>query len=314
MKHIINLTPQTTPTALALGVFDGLHLGHRAVLSAAVSAARRCGLSPAVFTFSEHPQQVLHGAPVPALLTPATRDTLLTNLGIEQLFIPPFHAVMQLSPQAFVQTVLHDCCNAKHIFCGFNFRFGKGGAAGAQQLAQYAAQHDIETTIIPAITTPQGMPVSSTQIRTYLQNGQPQQAAQMLGRYFSYQNPVITGNQLGRTIGCPTANQMLSPELIVPRHGVYASLVTLPDGTQRHAVTNIGIRPTIGDSDLATSETWLAAFSGDLYGATITVELVSYLRPEQKFPSLTALRTQIEADKQQALQQLTHLHPPPKKS
>ncbi len=305
MKRITDLKQNgKRAAAVALGCFDGLHLGHRAVIGRAV-ADKAKGLVPSVFTFAENPLQILTGTPVPALLTPAEKSRLLEEMGIEQVFMPSFRKVMDLEASTFVQTVLKTYCKAETVYCGFNFRFGKGGKADAQDLKRLCAECAIAVEVVQAVSVENSETVSSTQIRRYLQQGQPEKAAQMLGRWFSYRFPVIKGNQLGRTLGVPTINQALPAYLVEPRRGVYASLVTLENGAVYYGVTNIGVKPTVGKDCAVASETWIPDFNGDLYGACPKTELVHYIRQERKFDSLPALGAQIQKDKEQAFQWLT---------
>ncbi len=311
MKRITNLqTYSQSPAALALGCFDGVHLGHRAVLECAVADAQK-GLVPTVFTFAQHPMQMLKGEAVPSLLTTGQQKALFTELGIEQMYAPSFSEVRDIEAQAFVQHVLKEICNAKTVYCGFNFHFGKGGTATAQDLRRLSGQYGIAVEILPAVTDANGMPISSSAIRRCLQQGQIETATAMLGWYFGYCNTVIQGNRLGRTLGFPTINQTLPQGLIQPKQGVYASLITLENGRKYHGVTNIGVRPTVEQTGTVLSETRLFAFEGDLYGTAPKVELVHFLRAEQKFNSLPELARQIEKDQKKAAELLLRACPLP---
>ena len=304
MKLITDLKQNCLePASVALGCFDGIHLGHQAVIGCAV-ADKPNGLTPSVFTFQENPLQVLTGNTVPTLLAPDTRNQIFEEIGVEQVFMPSFREVMNLEAEAFVHTVLKQYCKAEKVYCGFNFHFGKGGKAGSEELKQFGEKYGIEVTVVQAVSLQEGVPISSTQIRHYLQNGQTEMAAKMLGRHFCYQFPVIEGNKMGRTMGFPTINQAMPPNFVKPKRGVYASLVTLENGTVYYGVTNIGVKPTVGDDYVVASETWIPYFSGNLYGTSPIIELIHYIREEQKFSNLQVLGEQIHRDKEQAFQLL----------
>lgn len=296
-QHIVG------PTSVALGCFDGLHLGHQEVIDRTV-VDKAEGLVPSVFTFQENPLQVLTGKIVPSLLTPQMRKQLLADMGVEQIFMPAFRDMMHIEAEDFVRTVLKETCKAANVYCGFNYHFGTGGKADAQDLKRFGAKYGIKVTIVKAVASKNAIPVSSTQIRTYLQQGQVELATAMLGRYFAYQFPVVEGNKLGRKLGFPTINQPMPQIFVKPKRGVYASLVTLEQGDTLYGVTNIGVKPTVGDDYIVASETWLPNFSGNLYGTSPKVELVSYIREEQKFANLEALGEQIKKDKQTAFARL----------
>ena len=216
MKLITDLKQNCLePASVALGCFDGIHLGHQAVIGPAV-ADKMNGLTPSVFTFQENPLQVLTGNTVPTLLAPDTRNQIFEEIGVEQVFIPSFREVMNLEAEEFIHTVLKQYCKAEKVYCGFNFHFGKGGKAGSKELRQLGEKYGIEVTVIQAVSLQEGIPISSTQIRHYLQQGQTELAAKMLGRHFCYQFPVIEGNKMGRTMGFPTINQAMPPNFVKP--------------------------------------------------------------------------------------------------
>lgn len=309
MKLITDLKQNCLePASVALGCFDGIHLGHQAVIGPAV-ADKMNGLTPSVFTFQENPLQVLTGNTVPTLLAPETRNQIFEEIGVEQVFIPSFREVMNLEAEEFIHTVLKQYCKAEKVYCGFNFHFGKGGKAGSKELKQLGEKYGIEVTVVQAVSLQEGAPISSTQIRHYLQQGQTELAAKMLGRYFCYQFPVIEGNKMGRTMGFPTINQAMPSNFVKPKRGVYASLVTLENGTVYYGVTNIGVKPTVGDDYAVASETWIPNFSGNLYGTSPKIELIHYIREEQKFSNLQVLGEQIHKDKEQAFQLLEKAFP-----
>jgi riboflavin kinase / FMN adenylyltransferase len=296
-----SLATAKTPTLVALGNFDGIHQGHRQVIQPilppqeAASFASEKAFSTVV-TFSPHPQEYFTGQSR-TLLTPIDEKVQhLENLGVEQLVLVPFdQALASLTPQEFVEQILVQQLQARQISVGQNFRFGKRRAGTTADLQTIAAQHQITVHIAPLYTAA-GDRVSSSAIRHALEEGNPRQAQQLLGRPYALVGKVVTGKQLGRTIGFPTANLQVSPEKFVPRKGVYR--VTVKGAAiEGLGVMNIGDRPTVDQAlPQTTIEVHLLDWSGDLYGQTLTVELESFLRPEQKFGSLDELKAQIQID------------------
>lgn len=391
-------TAALTPTAVALGNFDGFHLGHRQVvqpilnrsirdnsgqISATVSAPQRAlgqpgpnnnenlvfepetrrefdpadslvlahwgknsdvGLSQTrtedneipgwnsdgavrfygtVVTFDPHPQEFFTGQ-AKKLLTPlAEKIELLEAMGVEQLVLLPFdRELAALTAQEFVEEILVEQLQASRISVGMDFRFGRGRTGTAVDLQAIASNYGIDVTLVGLHTCGSGERISSSVIRESLASGDLQRANQLLGRPYSLVGPIVRGQQLGRTIGFPTANIQLPPSKFLPRFGVYAVRVSIEDGdgvfpdesssykwenpkslmlgesldvSLVNGVMNVGCRPTV-DGQQPTVEVHLLDWSGDLYGKTLSVSLVEFLRPEQKFPSLEALKTQIQAD------------------
>lgn len=274
--------------AIALGTFDGLHRGHMCVLE----GTKQFGLTSAALLFSEHPAKALCGKTPPQLLTESKRDTLLKDMGIVPLKIE-FRDIMALSARDFFEEILQKRFRAGAICCGENYTFGKD-RAGTPAVLQALCDEFAIQLFVAQTAQALGAPISSTRIRQYLQNGDIESANHLLGRRFAYAFEVVHGDERGRTLRFPTINQFFSSDFIVPKYGVYASQVFV-NGQYHAAVTNIGVRPTIG-TKTARSETCILGFSGDLYGQSPEVELLSYLRPEQKFDSLDALRTAIQKD------------------
>lgn len=288
---VCNSIPQMAKeTGVALGIFDGLHLGHRAVISA---MATGCGkaLLPAVFTFS--------GLGCEALQTDRRRDRILEDMGVAAVFQPDFAAIRDCGPERFVREVLREKLNARLAVCGENFRFGKGAAASSADFTGLCRKNGIEAIVVPLLEI-NGETVSSTRIRELVRAGDIPAANALLGRSFSFDFEVVTGNRIGRTLGWPTINQPFPEGFVLPRFGVYASAAHVGGGVVP-SVTNIGIKPTVGGGKIL-AETWIRGFEGDLYGERVTVELKAFLRPEQKFPSLDDLHAQIEKDGRMAAQ------------
>lgn len=279
--------------AVALGIFDGIHLGHRAVISRAAGIE---GTRAAVFTF-EQPAWELPKEDAWELLSPAAKIRMLETLGVEELFQADFEAIRGLSPEAFVRDILRDTLHAKVVACGYNYHFGRDGAGDAQRLRALCAEEGIETRLVPAVLV-DGQPVSASRIRRCIEQGEVQQATRLLGHSFTLDFTVVGGQKLGRLLGTPTINQPLPPHFVRPRFGVYASSVEVK-GRVTHGVTNIGVRPTVG-ADGPLAETWIASYSGDLYGQNVPVSLVQFLRPEEKFASVEALQAQILRDAEAA--------------
>lgn len=274
--------------AIALGTFDGLHLGHMRVLE----GTKQFGFLPSALLFSEHPAKALCGKMPPMLVTDAKRDALLQEMGIAPLKTD-FREIMSLSARAFVREILQKHFHAGAVSCGENYTFGKDRAGTPEVLQDLCAEFGIQLFVTPTAEA-LGAPVSSTRIRGYLQNGEIESENALLGRRFSYAFAVVHGDERGRTLNFPTINQFFPSDFVVPKYGVYASQVYI-DGAYHASVTNIGVRPTIG-TKTPRSETCILGFSGDLYGQYTEVELLSYLRPEQKFDSLDALRAAMQKD------------------
>lgn len=282
---------KSTKTAIALGNFDGLHKGHADVINSAVKQSFN-GLVPYVLIFDQHPQQVLTGRTPRQLMTYNQLKDITGKMGCGILHIS-FDEIRNMSPEEFVKNILADKLNAGFISCGFNYRFGKNGVGDTDTLTKLCSLYDIEISISDAVEY-SGTAVSSTRIRKEIENGNIEDANNMLGRYFSYDSEVVSGDQRGRTLGFPTMNQFFPENFIVPKYGVYASKSFI-DGKWYPSVTNIGIRPTIGNSK-PRSETSVIGFSGDLYGKNIPVALLSFLRDEIRFSSLDELSAQIKKD------------------
>jgi len=278
---------QNRQTAVALGFFDGLHLGHRAVTDRAVAEAGQ-ELVPAAFTFSIGADAPVKKKGAAALSTPEEKLELLKQAGIERVENPDFASFQGMTPQEFVGDFLAKQMNAKVLCCGSDFRFGKGAAAGVEDLRRLGEPLGIRVCVVPAVMM-DGQPVSSTRIRAAIAQGNMAEAARLLGRRYSFAAPVVQGKQLGRKLGFPTVNQTLPAGLCLPPAGVYAAWLQTPDGIWRMGVCNIGAQPTVeGTTPLA--ETYILDFEGDLYGQTLRLAPCQKLREIQKFASVEELR------------------------
>ena len=280
----------------AIGNFDGVHLGHRSVIELARQAAPDAPLG--VMTFEPHPRQYFApGAPAFRLVSAEARATRLEKIGVRRLYELNFNAALAgLSPEAFARTVVADGLGLTHVVIGADFCFGKGRAGTAEDLKAFGAQLGFGVTIAPLLEASDNT-ISSTAIRQALSDGRPRDAAEMLGHWHRIEGPVITGEQRGRELGYPTANMSIDG-LHPPAFGVYAVLVDVLDGPHAgsyHGAASLGIRPMFGENK-PNLETYLFDFSGDLYGATLSIGLVDHLRPEATFEGLQALVDQMEAD------------------
>ncbi len=281
--------------AIALGNFDGIHKGHFAVISSALQAARQWGMIPTVLLLSPLPACVIDGRAVPELITEADKEKLFADMGVEVVRID-FLKIKDYSPQEFFVKVLVGELNAGVLSCGFNYRFGKGGEGDSTLLGWLCEVTGVELIVAPAVCCA-GETVSSTRIRSAIECGDIELANEMLGREFGYKLEVVHGDHLGRSLDCPTINQLFPEGLIVPKYGVYASR-TLVDGKWYRSVTNIGRRPSF-ENDEQRSETHIIDYDGDLYGMEIEVRLIRYKRGEMKFNSLDELKEQLKKDKMQ---------------
>ena len=282
---------------IALGFFDGVHLGHGALLRRTVEEARSRGCTAAVFTFDRLPREVVTGIPCPLINSPADRSDLLQRLyGIDEVLMVPFDQdMMNTEWDAFVTDLLVERYGAVHLVAGDDHRFGRRNGGTPELLQALCARLGLGCDIIPDVRI-NGTSVSSTHIRALLEQGRADEAAAFLGHPHQLSGTVRHGNRIGRTIGVPTVNLTVPDGVLTPSHGVYAARVTLPDGTVRPAVTNIGLRPTVGDNGGVTVESWLLDFEGNLYDAHIRVEFFTRLREEVRFDSLDALKAQIRQD------------------
>lgn len=295
-------TTALTPTAVALGNFDGIHLGHRQVITPVLD---NDGDSRAtVVTFNPHPKEFFTGEPR-SLLTPQEEKVLyLEEIGVEQLVLLPFNRELaSLTPQQFVEEILVNQLQARQVSVGADFCFGCKRTGTAEDLQAIAATFGIGVSIVPLLRF-QGTRISSSAIREALLSGALQTANRMLGRPYRLIGQVVKGQQIGRTIGFPTVNLQLLDDKFVPRQGVYGVRVSGIGSDPILGVMNIGNRPTVNGLS-QTIEVHLLDWSGDLYGKTLIVELEEFIRPEQKFDSLEALKAQINSDCETARTTLT---------
>ena len=285
-------------TIYALGFFDGVHIGHGALLHACHSLAQEHGCSAGAVTFDTHPQTLVLGSAPGLINSVSDRERLLREkYHMETVVILPFDEEVRNMPWQEFLAMLEEKHHAAGFVCGGDFRFGYRGQGNARLLEDYCREHSLPFAEVPEQTL-DGIRVSSTYIRRQIETGDMATAVRFLGHPHILSGTVVPGKQLGRKLGIPTANLQLPDRLAVPRFGVYACRVKL-DGVYYPAVTNIGTRPTVSGSGI-TVEPWILDYSGDLYGREITLEFFHFLREEQSFSSLEALKAQIHADARQS--------------
>lgn len=294
--HFVNDTDRGA--AAAIGNFDGVHLGHQSVIDIARAEGARIGAPLGIMTFEPHPRQYFAPtAPPFRLMSAKARAHRLEKLGVERLYELNFNAALSgLTPMAFAHDVIVNGLGLRHVVVGSDFCFGKGRAGSAADLQSFGDEMGFGVTIAELLNGAQGQ-VSSTAIRNALSEGRPRDAAAMLGHWHRIESCVIGGDQRGRVLGFPTANMSIDG-LHPPKFGVYAVLADVLEGPHKgsyHGAASIGIRPMFGENK-PNLETYLFDFSGDLYSTAMSIGLVEYLRPEEKFESLDDLIVQMNAD------------------
>ncbi len=277
----------------ALGFFDGVHLGHQALLRACLTLAKENNCGSGVVTFATHPDGLVFGNTPPLINTVEDRAELLQDYGIETVIALAFDKKLMTTPwSAFLQALV-EREGASGFVCGSDFRFGAGGDGTAEKLQSFCESRGLPCAIVPQQEL-DGVRISSTYIRSLLEAGDVETAKSYLGHPHILTGKVIPGKQLGRTIGVPTANLAFPNGLVQLPFGVYACYI-YAEGEKYKAVTNVGMRPTV-EGDHVTVEPWILDFEGDLYGKNVLLEFHKFLRPEQKFASLDALKEQIHKD------------------
>ena len=294
---------------IALGFFDGVHLGHQALLRRAMERSRERGLTPAMVTFDRSPREFVTGLPVPLLTTAAERRRTAAALfpGMEVVVVPFDRAMMTMPWEDFVN-FLQEEYRAGWLVAGHDFRFGHKNSGSAALLKERAQLLGLGCDIIPAVEM-DGITVSSTHIRSLLEKGEAEAAARFLGRPFAIAGPVRHGKRIGTSqLGRPTVNLVPDSRQLVPAFGVYAARAAV-GGRSYPAVTNVGVRPTVDTDGGVTVESHLLTGAPELYGAECRVEFLSMLRPERRFESMDALREQIARDAEAALAYLENEKP-----
>ncbi len=295
MKYIWNTTDfHLKNTAVSLGKFDGFHVGHRLLIEY-VSSLKEKGLIPVTFSFYQHPGNFVAKRSRSLIYTEAEKVRKVEELGSEYFISYPFNEeVMHTEPETFVRSVLVEKLGARVVVVGKDYHFGKNREGNVATLEMLGKKYGFKVKAFEKVVL-DNEEVSSTRIRSELENGNIKKANEMLGAPYSITGQVVYGNQIGRTLGMPTANIVPAVEKLVPSNGVYASRI-LVEGAIYYGITNIGYKPTVGDKNEKGVETFLFDFEGNLYDKKITVELFAYERGEQKFNSLDDLKGQMEKD------------------
>ena len=287
----------TKQKVMALGFFDGIHVGHAALINMIKQRADETGAEPAVLTFDVHPDNLVLKKTVPLINSAEDRKHILKRcFGIDEVVVIHFNQrVMRMDWQAFLNDII-DEMNLRWIVVGHDFRFGYKGLGTAAKLKEYCEGHGVGCDIIPAVCR-DGVIVSSTLIRRLIESGEMEKANEYLGHPHTLTDVVRSGYHLGTQMGTPTINMGFPQGIIIPRHGVYAAKAYI-DGQEYMSVTNVGIRPTVSDSGNVNVESFLLDFRGNLYGHQARIDFYKFLRPEHKFADVEALAAQIKSDAQ----------------
>ncbi len=295
---------------IAIGNFDGVHRGHRAVLDRALELAEARGVPALVLTFEPHPRSVFRPDTPVFRLTPAPlKARILEAIGFRSVIEYPFdREFSQRSAEEFVQSILVDWLHASAVVTGFDFHFGKGREGGPAFLMEAGKRHGFDVTLVDAFRDEGADVVSSSRIRSLLCEGDVAGAAGLLGYRFTVESEVIGGQKLGRTLGYPTANMALAPETEL-KAGIYAVRFRRADGSIHDGVASFGYRPTVTENGAALLETFVFDFSGDLYGEVCSVSFFGHLRDELKFDGLDPLVAQIRRDEEEARAMLSGVRP-----
>lgn len=284
-------------TVVALGNFDGVHKGHQELIRRAVNSAIIANLKSAVFTFSNHPKNVLaEKHVVKNILYEDDKINILNNLGVDYLISVPFDKKIQkMEPEDFIRQLLVKKLHMKEAYCGFNYRFGYKGKGSPEILMKVGLSEGFGIHVLEPYMV-KGQIVSSTLIRKHIENGEVDKCPPFMGRYYSIQGKVIPGNRLGRTIGFPTSNITIDEEMVTPSNGVYITYCNY-DGIKYPSITNVGLKPTIGKGENSKNmETHIFGFNKDIYGRIIRIEFLKKIRNEIKFKNIEALVDQIKED------------------
>lgn len=281
---------------IALGFFDGIHLGHATLLNMANKRAAELGCIPAVITFDTHPKKLLDGKSVPLISSPIGRVDIIERLfSIRDIIILHFDDKMRsMNWEEFAEVLVHDF-GAVHLVVGHDFHFGYKGEGTTEKLSAKCAKMGVGCDVLPEVKK-DGITISSTYIRELIKNGDMERANEFLGHPHTLVDTVRYGYKLGRTIGAPTINMAFPEGVIVPAYGVYAAKVCIEK--PHMAVTNVGIRPTVSGTKEVTVESFILDYNGDLYGRQVRVDFYKFLRKEKKFNNIIELKEQIARDAQ----------------
>ena len=286
-------------TVVAVGNFDGIHVGHQELIRRTVKSAKISGIKSAVFTFNNHPKNVLAGKRViKNIMYPEEKITMLKKMGIDYVFSIDFDYQISHTPaEQFITDILIDKFKMKEMYCGFNYNFGYKAEGDTDLLVKMGQKHGFGIHVMDPVRV-DGQVVSSSLIRSLINEGNVDEARIMLGRNYAIGGEVVRGNMIGRTIGFPTSNILIDETMVTPSNGVYITKCNY-NMVQYPGITNVGIKPTIGDNKRVI-ETHIFDFNKDIYGRMIKVEFVKKIRDEMKFPSVDALAEQIQNDCQTA--------------
>lgn len=286
-----------SPTAIALGNFDGVHLGHRELIRRTVQLARTktsqgIPLRSAVFTFSNHPRNLIPGAkPIKNIIYSSEKAELIESLGVDYLFDIEFtEDIMKLPPEDYVKKLLVEKFNAAEVFCGFNYRYGYKAEGNSEMLVKLGEKYGFRVTGIEPVAV-DGEVVSSTLIRELIKSGDIDECEKFLGRNYEIGGEVVVGNRLGKSLGFPTSNIMIDEDMVTPPNGVYITYLVY-NGVRYPSITNVGVKPTIGEFR-KNMETHIFNFDSELYGKYIKIEFLEMMRPEVKFSSVEELKAEI---------------------
>lgn len=280
-------------TAVTMGIFDGVHIGHRTVINTACEFKKQ-GLDVVLFTFKTDTVTTKGRGHIEMLLSDDLKREHFDKLGVDYIYSPAFDEMKNMTAELFVEQVLYKKLNAKVVVCGEDFRFGKGAKGDAEKLKLLCEKYHIKTVIVKQAKY-EGRKISSSEIRECIRCGEIKRANEMLGYNYYYKLPVLHGNEIGRTLDFPTINQEITKGHILPLFGVYITRTKI-DGKWHNSISNIGVKPTFEESSAPLIETNILDFEGDIYGQVVEVELICFLRSERKFESVDELKRQVKSD------------------
>lgn len=281
------------PCAIALGFFDGVHIAHQKIIKSATAYAQQNNLIPVALSFDASPLEILSPGSVRYLTTKKEKAEIIEGIGARAEFLPLSSELLSMEPEEFIEEILLKKYNIKYAVCGYNYRFGKNGRGDTDMLRESGRRYGFEVEVSECEMYC-GESISSSRIRALIAEGNIRQANELLGRNFFIKGTVCEGKKLGRTLGFPTANVFLNDLTVIPKKGVYKTLVTV-NKKSYPAITNTGVNPTVGEETLR-SETYIPDFDADLYGQEIKIEFIDFIRPEKKFESIEKLQEQIKKD------------------
>ena len=280
-------------TAVTMGIFDGVHIGHQAVINTACEFKKQ-GLDVVLFTFKTDTVTTKGRGFIEMLLSDDLKKERFDKLGVDYIYSPAFDEMKNMTSAQFVEQVLYKKLNAEVVVCGEDFRFGKGAKGDAEKLKLLCEKYHIKTVIVKQAKY-EGRKISSSDIRDCIRHGEIKRANEMLGYNYYYKLPVLHGNEIGRTLDFPTINQEITKGYIFPLFGVYITRTKI-DGKWYNSISNIGVKPTVEERSVPLIETNILDFEGDIYGQVVEVELICFLRPERKFESVDELKRQVKSD------------------